>query len=32
MEVTLEDMTEEEEFDPDTVYGKENIPHFYVFH
>lgn len=25
MEVTLEDMTEEEEFDSDTVYGKEHV-------
>lgn len=25
MEVTLEDITEEEEFDSDTVYGKEHI-------
>lgn len=25
MEVTLEDMTEEEEFDSDTVYGKEHM-------
>lgn len=25
MEVTLEDMTEEEEFESDTIYGKEHV-------